>query len=109
MAWYSRFLNVFRSDDLSRDVDRELQFHIAELADRLEESGMSRGAALHEARKRFGNRTAQQERTHDADVFVWLELILADLRYALDGKLSSNLDAQVLVPHPAGNAQKGAL
>ena len=34
---------------------------------------------------------------------------LADLRYALDGKLSSNLDAQVLVPHPAGNAQKGAL
>ena len=82
MAWYSRFLNVFRSDDLSRDVDRELQFHVAELADRLEESGMSRGAALHEARKRFGNRTAQQERTHDADVFVWLESILADLRYA---------------------------
>jgi quinol monooxygenase YgiN len=34
---------------------------------------------------------------------------LADLRSALDGKLSSNLDAQVLVPHPAGNAQKGAL
>jgi quinol monooxygenase YgiN len=34
---------------------------------------------------------------------------LAGLRSALDGKLSSNLDAQVLVPHPAGNAQKGAL
>jgi len=27
----------------------------------------------------------------------------------LAGKLSSDLDAQVLVPHPAGNAQKGAL
>src|SRR5215472_18028939 len=34
---------------------------------------------------------------------------LADLRAAFDGKLSSNLDAQVLIPRPAGNAQKGAL
>ena len=34
---------------------------------------------------------------------------LADLRSALQGKLSSGLDAQVLVPHPAGKAQKGAL
>ena len=34
---------------------------------------------------------------------------LADLRSALEGKLSSGLDAQVLVPHPAGNAQKGRL
>ena len=34
---------------------------------------------------------------------------LADLLSALEGKLSSSLDAQVLVPHPAGNARKGAL
>jgi len=34
---------------------------------------------------------------------------LAGLRSALEGKLSSALDAQVLMPHPAGNAQKGAL
>jgi quinol monooxygenase YgiN len=34
---------------------------------------------------------------------------LADLRSALEGKLSSGLDAQVLVPHPAGDTQKGAL
>jgi hypothetical protein len=34
---------------------------------------------------------------------------LADLRSALEGKLSSGLDAQVLVPHPAGNAQKVTL
>ena len=34
---------------------------------------------------------------------------LADLRSALAGRLSRGLDAQVLVPHPAGNAQKGAL
>ena len=34
---------------------------------------------------------------------------LADLMSALQGKLSTDLDVQVLVPHPAGKAQKGAL
>lgn len=34
---------------------------------------------------------------------------LADLQSALEGKLSADLDVQVLVPHPVGNAQKGAL
>jgi hypothetical protein len=34
---------------------------------------------------------------------------LAGLRSALDGKLSSGLDAQVRVPDPAGNAQEGVL
>jgi quinol monooxygenase YgiN len=31
---------------------------------------------------------------------------LADLRSALQGKLSSNLDAQVLAPHPAGTHKR---
>ena len=35
--------------------------------------------------------------------------VLADLRSALQGKLSSGIDAQVLMPHPARNGQKGAL
>ena len=34
---------------------------------------------------------------------------LADLRSALEGKLSSGLDVQALVPHLAGSAQKGAV
>ena len=34
---------------------------------------------------------------------------LAGLRSALEGKLTSGLDAQVLTPHPAGTPQKGAL
>ena len=34
---------------------------------------------------------------------------LAGLRAALEGKLSSPIDGQVLVPHPAGTASKGAL
>ena len=34
---------------------------------------------------------------------------VAGLRSALEGKLSTGLDTQVRVPHPAGNAQKGTL
>jgi quinol monooxygenase YgiN len=34
---------------------------------------------------------------------------LADLLSDLKGKLSGPLDVQVLVPHPAGNTQKGTL
>jgi quinol monooxygenase YgiN len=34
---------------------------------------------------------------------------LADLLSALEGKLSSRLDVQVLRPHPAGDPVKGAL
>jgi quinol monooxygenase YgiN len=34
---------------------------------------------------------------------------LAGLVSALEGKLSSPLDAQILVPHPAGDPRKGAL
>jgi quinol monooxygenase YgiN len=34
---------------------------------------------------------------------------LADLLSAFEGKLTRDIDVQVLVPHPAGDARKGAL
>lgn len=34
---------------------------------------------------------------------------LASLRSALEGKLTTDLDVQVLVPHPAGDPHKGAI
>ena len=63
--------------------------------------------ALHEGRDRlvmvekYESEQARSEHLQGA--------ALADLRSALRGKLSSGLDAQVLDPHPAGNARKGAL
>jgi quinol monooxygenase YgiN len=63
--------------------------------------------ALHEGRDRLvmiEKYESEQARSEHAKGAA-----LADLRSALQGKLSSGLDAQVLVPHPAGNARKGAL
>ena len=82
MAWHKRLLNLARSRRLSRDIDRELAFHMAERADELIAAGMSEADAAREARRRFGNYGLQKERTREADVFNWLESLVADLRYA---------------------------
>jgi putative ABC transport system permease protein len=44
---------------------------------------MAEAEARREAMRRFGEPLRQRERTRDADVLVWLETVLADMRYAL--------------------------
>jgi quinol monooxygenase YgiN len=63
--------------------------------------------ALHEGRDRlvmiekYASEQARSQHSKGA--------ALAELRSALGGKLSRDLDAQLLLPHPAGNPQKGML
>ncbi len=83
MAWYHRLRNTVRSERLSGDLDRELEFHLAERVDELVESGMSEEEARREARLRFGNPGVLKERTRERDVLPWLESLGADVRYAL--------------------------
>jgi hypothetical protein len=83
MGWYQRFVNVLRSNGVSADIQRELDFHMAERADDLMAAGMSEADARREARRRFGNPGVQKERTRDADLLTWLESIASDVRYAL--------------------------
>ena len=83
MSWWSRFRNQSRSDDLSRDVDREIRFHLAEREDELVQQGMSPADARHEARRRFGSVAYHMEETRERDLFLWLDTLLRDLRYAL--------------------------
>jgi len=85
MAWYHRAWNVVRPERLSRDLDREIEFHLAERTDELIAEGMAPEAAAREAARRFGNRMLQKDRTRDVDVVVWLESFVSDVRYALRG------------------------
>jgi hypothetical protein len=82
MAWYHCFVNLLKPNRLSDDLEREMAFHLAERVDELKAKGMGEAEAKHEARRRFGNLTGLKERSHDADVLVWLESFLRDLRYA---------------------------
>ncbi len=83
MAWYDRVINVFRRERVAREIDREIAFHLAERVDELQAQGMSQEEAEREARRRFGRPDLQRERTHDTDIIVWLDSVVADLRFAV--------------------------
>ena len=70
-------------DDLGRELDEELQFHIdARIRDNLN-AGMTEEAARRDARRRFGNWTLAKERTHEMNIIVTIQTVGQDLRYAL--------------------------
>ena len=89
MSWFSRLRNVFRSDRISRDIDREMAFHLAQREDDLVAHGLSADTAHDEARRRFGNLTMQKENIRERDLIGWLDTVLADLRYAVRGLRAS--------------------
>jgi predicted permease len=97
MSFLRRLLNLGRSGQLSRDIDRELAFHIRERAEELMAGGMPEAQAQAAARRQFGNRTNQGERTRDADVVTWLDSFAGDIRYALRALRRSPVFATVAV------------
>jgi hypothetical protein len=83
MSWWNRLSNLLRREDLGRELDEELQFHIdARTRDNLK-AGMTQEAARRDARRRFGNRTLAQEKTHEMNIVVAIQTVGQDLRYAL--------------------------
>ncbi|MCG8466852.1 MAG: ABC transporter permease [Gemmatimonadetes bacterium] len=97
MAWLRRLINVFRTDRLARDAERELAFHLEERVDELVASGWTETAARREARRRFGRHDEIRERVHRVEALAWLESLLADLRYAIRGLRSNPVFTGVAV------------
>jgi len=97
MGLFSRFTNLLRSNRVSEDIDREMAFHMSELADDLMARGMKASDARREARRRFGNPGVQKERTRDADILTWLESLVGDVRYALRALRASPVFALVTI------------
>ncbi|UCG87573.1 MAG: ABC transporter permease [Gemmatimonadota bacterium] len=82
MPWYDRLLGLLRRGRLPSEIEREISFHLAERTDDLVAQGMSRRDAMLEARRRFGSPSFPRQRTYRTSGVVWLESVLADLRYA---------------------------
>jgi len=70
MSWWSRIANVFRGPSLSREIDEELQSHIAE--------GIQQGRDPAEARRAFGSTLRRREESHDIRLVAWLDSLRAD-------------------------------
>ena len=82
MAVLRRIANLFRRTRVDREIDAELQSHIALRIDDNIAAGMSPEEARRDALVRFGNRTATRERVTGADALLGLESLWADVRYA---------------------------
>src|SRR3954454_1239218 len=83
MAWHQRVWNVLRPGRMNRDLERELAFHIAERAAELQAGGMTETEAWRQARRAFGNYTAQMENTREADIHTGADALARNLRQAI--------------------------
>src|SRR5258708_15724107 len=71
MSFWSRLTNVIRGDRLSREIDEEMQSHIAEAIEQGRDPG--------EARKAFGSALQHREQSHDIRLVAWLDSLRADI------------------------------
>jgi len=74
MSLWSRIVNTFRGDGLSREIDEELQSHIAE--------AIEQGRDPAEARRSFGGPLHTREECRDFRMFAWLDSLRADTVFA---------------------------
>src|ERR1700733_6694418 len=70
MAFWSRIANLFRGDSLNREIDEELESHIAE--------AVVQGRDPAEARKALGPALRLREESRDVRLIPWLDSLRAD-------------------------------
>src|SRR5580700_9880906 len=71
MSLWSRIANVFRGVDPGREIDEELQSHLAEAVDQ--------GRDPAEARRAFGPALRHSEQSRDVRLIPWLDSVRADV------------------------------
>lgn len=80
MTWWSRF---WRSNQLERDLARELQFHIVERIYALRSAGLGEDEARRRVRQEFGGIEQVKEECRTARGTLWLESTIQDLGYTV--------------------------
>src|SRR5689334_11614089 len=71
MSLWSRIQNVFRGGPVSRDIDEELESHLAE--------AIAQGRDPGEARRAFGSPLRHREESRDIRLVPWLDSVRADI------------------------------
>ncbi len=70
MSLWSRIKNVLRGDGLNREIDEELESHLAD--------AIERGRDPVEARRSFGSTLHRREESRDIRLIAWLDSLRAD-------------------------------
>ena len=87
-VWYDvryRVRAFLHRDAAERDLDAEIEDHLAREVESLEQSGLSPTDARRQARLAFGGLDGVRERTRDAWGTTLVDAIVQDLRYACRG------------------------
>jgi len=86
MTWLGEMLRriatLVRRDRFHRELDEEIQHHLAMKAQRGVESGLSPAQARSAAQLEFGNSLLVREQGRDAWGWLWLDRLGQDLRYS---------------------------
>jgi hypothetical protein len=82
-ALWLRVKALVRRQQLDRDLDDELQFHLAMREQKLRKQGVAAEESPYAARRQFGNVTRLKETSRELWGFGWLEILWQDLRYSL--------------------------
>ncbi len=75
MSLWMRMANVFRTARVNREIDEELESHVAE--------AMAAGRDAAEARRALGSPLRHREESRDARLVAWMADFAQDVRYAL--------------------------
>ncbi|MGI8745962.1 MAG: ADOP family duplicated permease [Bryobacteraceae bacterium] len=89
MSWFSRLRNAVHPRRLDEDLAEEMRDHLERRSAALREKGLSDAEAQREALVRFGNTTQLREKSRDIGLWVALESIFQDTRYAWRGMRKS--------------------
>ncbi|HEX8190085.1 MAG TPA: ABC transporter permease [Pyrinomonadaceae bacterium] len=82
-ALYRRARALIRSEDIHREIDEEMRFHIEMRAEDNVRRGMSPEEALRDAERRFGRLTRLKEQGYEVRGGRMLETLWQDLRYGV--------------------------
>src|SRR5829696_5235580 len=84
-----RLLSWFRGNDLERDLQRELRYHVDRRVEDLTRAGLSEGEARRQATRELGGLAQVQEEVRDVWLTRWLRDFVYDLRFSARGFLRS--------------------
>jgi macrolide transport system ATP-binding/permease protein len=82
-GWWLRLRSLFRREQVTRELDREIQFHLDQQIAENIALGMSPAEARSAALRIFGNTTAIKENTRETWGWTWVEQLVQDLRFAI--------------------------
>ncbi len=83
--WLVRLKALFRRDDVEKEFDEELRFHLDRETERRVAAGMAPESARRAAMRDFGDSVRVKEEARETWRWRWLDELLQDVRYASRG------------------------